>query len=117
MIIEQLMPALSPTMTEGTIVAWRIKPGDQVKSGQVMAEIQTDKAVGEWECLDAGIVAEILLPANTQAKVNMIAAIFTTKPGEDAKPAIAKAKEANAKLAAGAPAAAQPAPVAAPAAA
>jgi len=101
MIIEQLMPALSPTMTEGAIVSWRIKKGDVVKSGQVMAEIQTDKAVGEWQCLDGGTVAEILLPAGTNAKVNMVAAVFTTKPGEDATAAIAKAKETNAKLAAG----------------
>ncbi|HYE06108.1 MAG TPA: dihydrolipoamide acetyltransferase family protein [Planctomycetota bacterium] len=95
------MPALSPTMTEGAIVSWRIKKGDVVKSGQVMAEIQTDKAVGEWQCLDGGTVAEILLPAGTNAKVNMVAAVFTTKPGEDATAAIAKAKETNAKLAAG----------------
>ena len=45
MIIEQLMPALSPTMTEGTLVAWRVKKGDVVKAGAVIAEIQTDKAV------------------------------------------------------------------------
>jgi pyruvate dehydrogenase E2 component (dihydrolipoamide acetyltransferase) len=111
MIIEQLMPSLSPTMTEGTIVAWRIKPGDTVKSGQVMAEIQTDKAVVEWECLDAGTVAEILLPAGTAAKVNMIAAVFTTK-GEDAADAIAKAKEKNAAFTGGAAPAkpAEPAP-------
>src|SRR4051812_40703946 len=100
MIIEQLMPALSPTMTEGQIIDWKIKKGDQVKSGQVMAEIQTDKSTSEWTCLDAGTVAEILLPAGTNAKVNMVAAVFTTKPGEDASAAIAKAKAANQKLAA-----------------
>jgi pyruvate dehydrogenase E2 component (dihydrolipoamide acetyltransferase) len=98
MIIEQLMPSLSPTMTEGALVSWRIKPGDQVKAGQVMAEIQTDKAVVEWECLDAGVVAELLVPAGAVVKVNMVAAVFTTK-GEDASEAIAKAREKNKALA------------------
>jgi pyruvate dehydrogenase E2 component (dihydrolipoamide acetyltransferase) len=122
MILEQLMPSKSPTMTEGTIVAWRIKPGDQVKVGQVIAEIQTDKAVTEWESSDAGVVAEIVIPAGNVAQVNQVAAIFTTKAGEDIKDALAKAKEKNAKIAGGggapapAPAAATPAPapVAAP---
>ncbi|MBA2482752.1 MAG: pyruvate dehydrogenase complex dihydrolipoamide acetyltransferase [Planctomycetes bacterium] len=116
MIVEQKMPALSPTMTEGTIISWRIKPGDQVKSGQVMAEIQTDKAVGEWECLDGGTVADILIPAGTMTKVNAIAAVFTTKPGEDAKAAIEKAKKSNAALMAnGGAAAAAPTATATPA--
>jgi len=118
MIIEQLMPAKSPTMTEGTIAAWRVKPGDQVKSGQVMAEIQTDKAVIEWECSDPGFVAEILIPAGEVAQVNMVAAIFTTKAGEDAKAAIAKAKATNAAMASAgggaAPAASQPVAVSVP---
>ncbi len=115
MIIEQLVPAKSPTMTEGTIVSWRVKPGDQVKSGDVIAEIQSDKAVVEWEALDGGTVAEILIPAGAMAQVNQVAAIFTTK-GEDVKAAVAKAKETNAKLAPGgaapalAPVAATPAP-------
>lgn len=114
MIIEQLVPAKSPTMTEGTIVAWRVKPGDKVKSGDVIAEIQSDKAVVEWEALDGGTVAEILIPAGTMAQVNQVAAIFTTKGDEDVKAAVAKAKETNAKLAGGAGGAAPaPAPVAA----
>ncbi|MBA3698947.1 MAG: pyruvate dehydrogenase complex dihydrolipoamide acetyltransferase [Planctomycetes bacterium] len=111
MIIEQLVPAKSPTMTEGTIVSWRVKPGDKVKSGDVIAEIQSDKAVVEWEVLDGGTVAEILIPAGTMAQVNQVAAIFTTK-GEDVKEAVAKAKATNAKLAPGG-AAPAPAPVAA----
>jgi len=98
MAIEQTMPAMSPTMTEGTIVSWKVKKGDTVKSGQVMAEIQTDKAVVEWECLDAGIVAEILIPVNTLAKVNQVAAIFTKKAGEDITEALAAAKKKNAEL-------------------
>lgn len=116
MIIEQLVPAKSPTMTEGTIVSWRVKPGDKVKSGDVIAEIQSDKAVVEWEALDGGTVAEILIPAGAMAQVNQVAAIFTTKGDEDVKAAVAKAKETNAKLAPGgaapaaAPVAATPAP-------
>lgn len=101
MIIEQLMPSLSPTMTEGAIVSWHIKPGDQVKPGQVMAEIQTDKAVVEWECLDGGTVAELLFTAGSVAKVNQIAAVFTTK-GENPAEAIAKAKAKNKALDGGA---------------
>lgn len=114
MAIEQTMPALSPTMTEGTIVSWKVKKGDAVKSGQVMAEIQTDKAVVEWECLDGGIVAEILIPEGTLAKVNQVAAVFAEKRGEDVSEAIAAAKATNAKLDNGA-AAATPAPAADPA--
>ncbi len=121
MIIEQLVPAKSPTMTEGTIVAWRVKPGDKVKSGDVIAEIQSDKAVVEWEALDGGTVAEILIPAGAMAQVNQVAAIFTTKGDEDVKAAVAKAKETNAKLAPGgaapAPAAVAATPAAAPVAA
>lgn len=115
MILEQLMPSKSPTMTEGTIVAWRIKPGDQVKVGQVIAELQTDKAVTEWESSDAGVVAEIVIPAGNVAQVNQVAAIFTTKAGEDIKDALAKAKEKNAKIASAGGAAPAPAPAATPA--
>lgn len=112
MIIEQLMPALSPTMTEGTLVAWRVKKGDVIKAGTVIAEIQTDKAVAEWDAADGGTVVEILIEAGAMAKVNMVAAILSTKKEDDIPAAIAKAKATNAKLAAGdAPAAAAPAPV------
>ncbi len=117
MIIEQLMPALSPTMTEGTLVAWRIKKGDTIKAGTIIAEIQTDKAVAEWDAADGGTVAEILIEAGSLAKVNMVAAILSTKKEDDVAGAIAKAKATNAKLAAGggAPAAAAAAPATAPA--
>ena len=54
MILDQLFPAKTPTMTEGTLVAWKVKKGDAVKVGQVVAELQTDKAVMEWEAGDAG---------------------------------------------------------------
>ncbi len=116
MIIEQLMPALSPTMTEGTLVAWRVKKGDVIKAGTVIAEIQTDKAVADWEAADCGTVAEILIPAGSMAKVNMVAAILATKPDDDIPAAIAKATAANAKLnSGGEPVAATPVPATAPA--
>ena len=121
MIIEQLMPALSPTMTEGTLVAWRVKKGDVIKAGTVLAEIQTDKAVAEWEAADGGTVAEIVFEAGTLAKVNMVAAIVSTKKEDDVAAALVRAKATNAKLAAGdapaAPAAPAPAPMPIPTAA
>ena len=110
MIIEQLMPALSPTMTEGTLVAWRVKKGDVIKAGTVLAEIQTDKAVAEWEAADGGTVAEIVIAAGTLAKVNMVAAIISTKKEDDVAAAVAKAQATNAEMSAGdAPAPAAPA--------
>lgn len=99
-IIPQLLPALSPTMEDGTLVAWHIKEGDKVESGQVMAEVQTDKAVGEWECLDGGTCRKILIPEGEHAVVNMVAAIFTTKD-EDIADAVKEAEETNARLAGG----------------
>jgi pyruvate dehydrogenase E2 component (dihydrolipoamide acetyltransferase) len=119
MIVELTFPAQSPTMTEGTLVSWRIKKGDQVKKGQVIAEVQTDKAVTEWESPEGGTVAEVIIAAGSMALVNQVAAVMTTK-GEDAAAAIAKAKDTNAKMAAAgtaAPAAAAPAPAPAMAAA
>ena len=60
------MPALSPTMTSGNIVSYRKKIGDKVKPGDVLAEIQTDKATLDFECQDEGYVAKIMVPAGTQ---------------------------------------------------
>ena len=97
MIIELTFPAKSPTMTEGTLVAWKVKKGDVIKRDQVIAEIQSDKAVIEWESPESGTVAEILIPAGTQAPVNAVAALLTTK-GEDITAALAKAKKTNAAL-------------------
>jgi len=66
-----LMPALSPTMEEGTLAKWHVKPGDQVRSGDVIAEIETDKATMEVEAVDEGVVAEILVPEGSEGvKVN-----------------------------------------------
>jgi pyruvate dehydrogenase E1 component beta subunit len=66
-----LMPALSPTMEEGGLAKWHIKPGDKVEAGQVIAEIETDKATMEVEAVDEGVVSEILVPEGAQnVKVN-----------------------------------------------
>ena len=101
MITELTFPALSPTMSEGTLVAWRVKSGDVIKPGQVVAEIQTDKAVAEWESPEGGTVRELLIAAGTVVKVNTIAAIVTSK-GEDIAATLAAAKTTNAALAKGA---------------
>ncbi len=71
MAIQILMPALSPTMTEGKIARWLKKEGDAVKAGQVIAEIETDKATMEVEAVDEGVLGKILIPAGTEnVKVN-----------------------------------------------
>ena len=85
MPIEILMPALSPTMTEGNLAKWNIKEGDKVKSGQVIAEIETDKATMEVEAVDEGTVGKIVVPAGTQnVKVNQLIALLLEE-GEDKK--------------------------------
>ncbi|HEV7996855.1 MAG TPA: biotin/lipoyl-containing protein, partial [Stellaceae bacterium] len=66
MPIEILMPALSPTMTEGNLAKWLKREGDQVRSGEVLAEIETDKATMEVEAIDDGRVGKILVPEGTQ---------------------------------------------------
>jgi len=122
MPISITMPALSPTMEEGNLAKWLKKEGDKVKSGDVIAEIETDKATMEVEAVDEGTIAKILVPEGTQdVPVNDIIAVLAGD-GEDVKAAgaapAAKAAEAPAaKPAASAPAAA-PAPTpAAPSAA
>ena len=68
---DVLMPALSPTMEEGTLAKWNVKEGDTVKAGDVIAEIETDKATMEVEAVDEGVVEAILVPAGTEnVKVN-----------------------------------------------
>lgn len=101
MITEQTLPSLSPTMEEGTLVAWHVKKGDRVDEGQVIAEVQTDKAVVEWEALEGGYVAELIIEAGTQAKVNTVAAIFTSKEDEDIGDAVEQAQAKNRELAGG----------------
>ena len=84
MPIEILMPALSPTMTEGNLSAWTVKEGDTVKSGDVLCEIETDKATMEVETVDEGIVGKILVPGGTEAvAVNAVIALLLEE-GEDA---------------------------------
>ena len=61
MAVELLMPALSPTMEEGTLAKWLVKEGDAVKSGQIIAEIETDKAVMEFEAVDEGVIGKLLV--------------------------------------------------------
>ncbi|MFN9015410.1 MAG: biotin/lipoyl-containing protein, partial [Hyphomonadaceae bacterium] len=71
MSIEILMPALSPTMEEGTLAKWLVQVGDTVKSGDVIAEIETDKATMEVETIDEGVVEALLVAAGSQGvKVN-----------------------------------------------
>jgi pyruvate dehydrogenase E2 component (dihydrolipoamide acetyltransferase) len=103
MPINITMPALSPTMEEGTLSKWLVKEGDQVKSGDVLAEIETDKATMEVESIDEGVVAKIVVAAGTEGvKVNAVIAILTAD-GESAgdvaapAPAAANAESAVAK--------------------
>ena len=77
MATEILMPALSPTMEEGTLAKWLVKEGDSVASGDILAEIETDKATMEFEAVDEGIVGKILIAEGTEAvKVNTPIAII-----------------------------------------
>ncbi len=83
---EILMPALSPTMEEGTLSKWLVKQGDPVKSGQVIAEIETDKATMEFEAVDEGRLGEILVPEGTErVKVNTPIAVLLDA-GEESAP-------------------------------
>ena len=105
MPIEILMPALSPTMTEGNLAKWHKKEGDKVKSGDVLAEIETDKATMEVEAVDEGTLGKVVVPEGAQAvKVNAVIALLLEE-GEDAT-ALAGAGKAAAKPAPAAEAAA-----------
>ena len=87
MPINITMPALSPTMEEGNLAKWLVKEGDTIKSGDVIAEIETDKATMEVEAVDEGTVARIVVPAGTEGvKVNSLIAILAAE-GEDVKAA------------------------------
>ena len=84
MSIEVLMPALSPTMTEGKIAKWVVKEGDEVSSGDVLAEIETDKATMEVEAVDEGVIAKIIVAEGTEGvAVNSVIAVLAEE-GEDA---------------------------------
>jgi len=102
MPIEILMPALSPTMTEGTLATWLVKEGDTVNSGDIMAEIETDKATMELEAVDEGVIGKILISAGTSGvPVNTPVAILLEE-GEDASSIVAATAPAPAAPVAGA---------------
>jgi len=119
MPIELKMPALSPTMEEGTLAKWLVKEGDKVSSGDLLAEIETDKATMEFEAIDEGTIAQILVAEGTDGvKVGTVIATIAQE-GEDASAAAKSApapapekKEAEAPQPAAAPA---PAPASQPA--
>ena len=113
MATEVLMPALSPTMEEGTLAKWLVKEGDSVSSGDILAEIETDKATMEFEAVDEGIVGKILVAEGSEGvKVNTPIAVLIEE-GESAED-IAAAPAAAPAPAAEAPAPAAPAAPAAP---
>ncbi|MEP6021263.1 MAG: pyruvate dehydrogenase complex dihydrolipoamide acetyltransferase [Paracoccaceae bacterium] len=119
MPIELLMPALSPTMEEGTLAKWLVKEGDTVASGDLLAEIETDKATMEFEAVDEGTIGKILVADGTEAvKVNTPIAILLEEgeSADDIGTAPAKAPEAAAAKPADAPAPAAVATAPAPAA-
>jgi pyruvate dehydrogenase E2 component (dihydrolipoamide acetyltransferase) len=107
MPVNILMPALSPTMTEGTLAKWLKKEGDTVKAGEVIAEIETDKATMEVEAVDEGKLAKILIPAGTSNVAVNTAIAVLLEDGEDASALSA----APAPTAAVAPQAAAPMPL------
>src|SRR6187200_2001839 len=92
-----LMPALSPTMEKGNLARWLKKEGDKIKSGDVIAEIETDKATMEYEAVDEGTLAKIVVPEGTQdVAVNSVIAVLAGE-GEDVKAAASAAKTAPVK--------------------
>jgi pyruvate dehydrogenase E2 component (dihydrolipoamide acetyltransferase) len=96
MPVNILMPALSPTMEKGNLAKWLKKEGDTVKSGDVIAEIETDKATMEYESIDDGVLAKIVVPEGTQdVPVNQLIAVLTQE-GEDPKAAGAAAGKTEA---------------------
>ena len=114
MATEILMPALSPTMEEGTLAKWLVKEGDTVSSGDILAEIETDKATMEFEAVDEGTIGKILIEEGTEGvKVNTAIAVLL-EDGESADDIAAPAAAAPAAEPAKAPAAeAAPAPASA----
>ncbi|GAA5079154.1 pyruvate dehydrogenase complex E1 component subunit beta [Roseibacterium beibuensis] len=96
MATEILMPALSPTMEEGTLAKWLVKEGDTVSAGDILAEIETDKATMEFEAVDEGVIGKILVPEGTEGvKVNTAIAIIGEE-GEDISDASAAPAQSTA---------------------
>ena len=90
-----LMPALSPTMEKGNLARWLKKEGDKIKSGDIIAEIETDKATMEYEAVDEGTLAKIVVPEGTQdVAVNSVIAVLAGE-GEDGKAAASGAARAS----------------------
>ncbi|MSP81619.1 MAG: pyruvate dehydrogenase complex dihydrolipoamide acetyltransferase [Alphaproteobacteria bacterium] len=107
MPIDILMPQLSPTMTEGNLAKWHKQEGDKVKAGDVLAEIETDKATMEVEAVDEGTMSRIVVPAGTEGvKVNTVIAVIQ---GDDEAPGAAPTPKLVAPTPAAVPAAAPPA--------
>ena len=117
MAVNILMPALSPTMTEGTLARWLVSEGDSVRSGDVIAEIETDKATMEVEALDDGVMAKLVVAEGAQnVAVNALIAVLAEE-GEDASAAAKEAENASVAALSPTPAsepAATPAPAFAP---
>src|SRR3954453_17810833 len=104
MSIPVLMPALSPTMTEGKLAKWHVKVGDAVKAGEVICEIETDKATMEVEAVDEGTVAKILVEEGKEGVAVNTPIVILAAEGEGVSDAAkstaaaAKAAEASAKV-------------------
>src|SRR5882672_6970081 len=115
MPVNILMPALSPTMEKGNLAKWLKKEGEKVKPGDVIAEIETDKATMEYEAIEDGTLAKIVVPEGTaDVPVNQLIAILAGE-GEDVKAVAAGAgKSAPTPKSAASPAAPHPAPSAPP---
>jgi pyruvate dehydrogenase E2 component (dihydrolipoamide acetyltransferase) len=113
MPVNILMPALSPTMEKGNLSKWLKREGDQIKAGEVIAEIETDKATMEYESIDDGVLAKIVVPEGTQdVSVNALIGVLALE-GEDPKAATATAGKGT-PPAAGKPAESQAKPASAP---
>uniref|UniRef100_UPI00118690F5 biotin/lipoyl-containing protein n=1 Tax=Elioraea rosea TaxID=2492390 RepID=UPI00118690F5 len=93
-----LMPALSPTMTEGKLAKWLKKEGEQVRAGDVIAEIETDKATMEVEAVDEGVLSKIMVPEGTEGvQVNAVIAVLNGEGGEAAAAPAPKAEPPKAE--------------------
>ncbi|MGZ8307886.1 MAG: pyruvate dehydrogenase complex E1 component subunit beta, partial [Allosphingosinicella sp.] len=116
MPVELKMPALSPTMEEGTLAKWLVKEGDEVKSGDILAEIETDKATMEFEAVDEGTIAKILVAEGTdEVKVGTVIALIAAE-GEETSPSPSRGEGQRSKATQGEGATATPSPSAAVAA-
>ena len=98
MAVELKMPALSPTMEEGTLAKWLVKEGDEVKSGDILAEIETDKATMEFEAVDEGKIAKILVPEGTDGvKVGQPIALLAGDGEQSPSPTARRARARRAR--------------------